>query len=158
MYHNPNLPPALYQLVTPKPSPKSILIDTGKSTTSDDAATAATGLSTLTSSRTTLGSQQPSGAASSRSGTFIKNPNVDTALQSLLPTGIKITDLVGSDAVTTGDDNHPRCLSYHIRGGCFSNCRRRENHEKQLSAAEKQKLSNWVVNQTTKFPARVAGN
>jgi hypothetical protein len=138
MYHNPNLPPALYQLVTPKPGPKSILIDTGKSATGDDAATAATGLSTLTGSVITPGSQQPSGAASSQAGTFVKIPNVDMSLQSLLPVGIKITDLVGSDAIPNGDDNHPLCLSYHIRGGCFSNCRRRDNHAKHLSAADRE--------------------
>jgi len=63
-------------------------------------------------------------------------------------------DLVGSDAIPVGDDNSPICLSYHIRGGYFSNCRRKEKHNKQLSPEEKQKLSNWMVDQMAKLRAK----
>jgi hypothetical protein len=55
-----------------------------------------------------------------------------------------------------GDDNVPICLSYHIRGGCFSNCRRKDNHAKVLSVTEKQRLSNWIFDQTAKLKAKFA--
>jgi len=159
LYHNPNLPPSLYQFVATRPGPtqKSVILDTGKSLGYD--ATTATGLSTLTGSLVS-GSQQGSqqGTGSSRAGTFVKNPAVDPTLQSLLPTGIKITELVSSDAIPTGDDNTPFCLSYHIRGGCFSNFHRCNNHNKQLSTADKQTLSNWLVDQTAKLRKHISGN
>jgi len=150
-YYNPALPSAMYQLIAPK-QPKTLIIDSNKSNHDDDANTASTGLSTLTPGSTLLSGGGRS--TTSRSGTFIKNPNVDTSLQGLLPSGIKINDLVGSDAAPMGDDNTPYCLSYHIRGGCFSNCRRKDNHTKALSQADKQKLSNWIVDQTAKLKAR----
>jgi hypothetical protein len=141
----------MYQLIAPK-QPKALLIDSGKPNHDDDANTASTGLSTLTPRSTLLSGGGRS--TTSRSGTFIKNPNVDTSLQGLLPSGVKINDLVGSDAAPMGDDNTPYCLSYHIRGGCFSNCHRKDNHTKALSQADKQKLSNWIVDQTAKLKAR----
>jgi hypothetical protein len=55
-----------------------------------------------------------------------------------------------------GDDNVPICLSYHIHSGCFSNCRRKDNHAKVLSVADKQRLSNWIVDQTAKLKAKFA--
>jgi len=67
---------------------------------------------------------------------------------------VKIMELLGNDPVPVGDDNTPMCLSYHIKGGCYNNCRRKANHEKALSAAEKHKLSNWIVDQTAKLKAR----
>jgi hypothetical protein len=134
-------------LITPKPAAKLTLVDLGKGKLDDDTVTMATGLSTLTPGSGLTG-------LSTRSGTFMKNTTVDPALQSLLPAGIKTADLVGSDPVPTNDDNHPICLSYHIRGGCFSNCHRKENHSRPLSATDKAKLSNWMVDQVAKFKAK----
>jgi hypothetical protein len=145
LYYNPTLPSHLYQIINPRASPKTPLAEI-KTITDDDTGTMAsggTGVSTLTS-----GSNLTSG--SSRSGSFVKNPAVDAALQGLLPPGVKITDLLGSDPVPISEDNNPICLSYHIRGGCFTNCCRKENHARILSPANKQKLSNWVVDQTAK--------
>jgi len=129
----------------------------------DDSGTAATGLSTLTpgsnlsSGLSALGTNSGATTGSSRAGTFTKNTSCDPALQGLLPAGIKIADLVvGSDPVPMGDDNVPICLSYHIRGGCFSNCRRKDNHAKVLSVTEKQRLSNWIFDQTAKLKAKFA--
>jgi hypothetical protein len=156
-YHNPNLPSALYQLIATKPSQKYTVPDGAKAGIDDDAGTAATGISTLTQGSGFMSGQGgDKSIGSSRAGTFIKNTAVDTSLQSLLPAGLKITDLVGSDSVPVGEDNNPICLSFHIRGGCFSNCRRKENHSKTLTAAEKQKLSNWIIDQTAKLKAKFA--
>jgi hypothetical protein len=152
LYYNPTLPSHLYQLINPRPGPNTPLTDI-KTISDDDSGTVAsgnTGVSTLTS-----GSALTQG--SSRSGSFVKNPAVDAALQGLLPPGVKITDLLGSDPVPIGEDNNPICLSYHIRGGCFTNCRRKDNHARVLSPADKQKLSNWVVDQTAKLRAKFGG-
>jgi len=109
-YQNPTLPSALYQLIQTKPNSRFVLHDFGKGKDKDDdTGTTATGLSSLSSatgpptsnlsahSGTTAGTSQLSGSA----GTFLKNSSVDPALQGLIPNGIKITDLVGSDQVTT---------------------------------------------------------
>jgi len=169
LYSNPTLPGALYQLVCPRPT--THLAPQPTPTMYHDASSVASGLSTLSPSvfvptptvHTGPGSinSTPSlimttTTTSGRSGTYSKNPQVDRTLQGLLPPGVKILELLGSDPVPTGDDNNPICLAWHIRGGCFSNCRRRQNHEKALSAAEKQKLSNWVVDQTAKLRAKFA--
>jgi hypothetical protein len=163
LYSNPNLPSALYQLIQPpKPTFKLLLGDAHKSMGDDDNGTAATGLSTLTpgsnlsSGLSALGTNSGATTGSSRAGTFTKNTSCDPALQGLLPAGIKIADLVGSDPVPMGDDNVPICLSYHIHSGCFSNCRRKDNHAKVLSVADKQRLSNWIVDQTAKLKAKFA--
>lgn len=162
MYTLPMLPGALYQLIAPKqPS-------VPKGPYPNDSATVATGLSTLTG--TIVGTQpNPNPNASVMSqGTFLsgntgtggasagftRNLIVDNELRSLLPPGVKILELLGNDPVPTGDDNNPICLSFHIKGGCYNNCRRKSNHAKTLSAAEKQKLSNWIVDQTAKLKAR----
>jgi len=159
-YSNPTLPGSLYQLIVQKPGPKFL----------SDASTVTTGLSTLTPGTTlphpTSGASIAGGSIASgtivtttsaqtgRSGNYLRNPNVDSALQSLLPPGVKLLELLGNDPVPTGDDNLPICLAWHIRGGCFNNCRRRANHERILSGTEKTKLSNWMVDQTTKLRAR----
>jgi hypothetical protein len=153
LYTNPNLPHTLYQLIAPKlPHKLTVLDDKDDDTT----ATALTGLSTLTSGSRLTSAVSGGGVSqlSARGGTFIKNAAVDAALQGLLPPGIKINDLVGSDPVPLGDDNNPICLSFHIRGACFSNCRRKDNHSHTLSAEEKSKLSNWIVDQTAKLKAK----
>jgi len=151
LYQNPNLPPALYQLIMHKHNPKTLIIDP---TSDKDDASTATGLSTLTPGTSLSKATTTPSLVSGRSGNFVRNPAVDSALQSLLPTGVKINDLLGSDPVPTGDDNNPFCLAYHIRGGCFTNCRRKASHDKALSAKDKQQLSNWLVDQTAKLRAR----
>jgi hypothetical protein len=158
MYTLPTLPGALYQLIAPKqPS-------VPKGPYNNDSATVATGLSTLTG--TIVGTQPTTSVMSqgtflsgnmSTGGTsanFIRNFNVDNELRSLLPPGIKILELLGNDPVPTGEDNSPICLSFHIKGGCYNNCRRKSNHAKTLSATEKQKLANWIMDQTAKLKAR----
>jgi len=165
-YQNPTLPSALYQLIQTKPNARFILHDFGKGKDKDDdTGTTATGLSSLSSatgpmtsnlsvhSGTSAGTSQLLG----RAGTFLKNPSADPALQGLLPNGIKITDLVGSDQVPLSDENVPICLSYHIKGGCFSNCRRKDNHAKPLSADEKNRVSNWIVDQLAKLRKKFGG-
>lgn len=163
MYTLPTLPGALYHLIAPKQPTTPML----KGIHPNDTATVATGLSTLTGTVVSTHPSSNSNASLISKGTFIsgvtgqntnagftRNPNVDTELQSLLPPGVKIVELLGNDPVPIGDDNNPICLSYHIKGGCYNNCRRKQNHQKTLSAGEKHKLSNWIVDQTAKLKAR----
>jgi hypothetical protein len=165
-YQNPTLPCALYQLIQTKPNACFILHDFGKGKDKDDdTGTTATGLSSLSSATgpTTSNLSAHSGTSAGtsqllgRAGTFLKNPSADPALQGLLPNGIKIMDLVGSDQVPLSDDNAPICLSYHIKGGCFSDCRRKDNHAKPLSADEKNRVSNWIVDQLAKLRKKFGG-
>jgi hypothetical protein len=91
LYINPTLPSALYHLVTSKPGPKLSSI-TDKPPPSINDATTATGISTISGSATGAssvlsGTTQGSG----RSGTFMRNPAVDTLLQRHLIPGVRIT-------------------------------------------------------------------
>jgi hypothetical protein len=154
LYTNPTLPSALYHLIAPRLPTKPAFPDINRLKGDDDTSTTITGLSTLTPGSTLTGSALTS--LSTRSGLFVKNPSVDTALQSLLPATMKIADLVGSDPVPVGEDSKPICLSYHVRGGCFSNCRRKDNHARTLSTSEKAQLSNWMADQMVKLKAKYA--
>jgi hypothetical protein len=159
-YTLPTLPGALYQLVAPKQP-------TGpKLTYGSNASTVATGLSSLTGTLVGPGSPGTRGGANasvvtqgiartSASG-FTRNQHVDAALQSSLPTGVTIRELLGNDPAPLGDDNSPLCLAYHIKGGCYNNCRRKANNDKTLSPSEKQQLSNWIIDQMAKLWARFA--
>jgi hypothetical protein len=74
----------------------------------------------------------------------------DSTLQSLVPANIKLKDLIGTDAPPLADDNHPICLAYHLRQGCWSTCKRVANHAHQLSNQEKQCLANFALAQLAK--------
>jgi hypothetical protein len=156
MYTNPILPPNLYQLIAPRPNPKFPLpIPTIATHVTDDASThlnmssvtGATGTSGLT--RGTLGTAQ------SRHGTVVANPSVDSTLIALLPPTVRIKDLLGTDDAPWNESNKPMCLSYHLWGLCYTNCRRIVDHSRHLTAADKAQLSNWVVDQLAK--RRAAG-
>lgn len=161
-YSRPTLPGPLYQLIANRPQAKFPM------PALTDQHTVATGVSTLTPMTSILSGQpmvtpsvittstSSNSVLSNRTGTYTRNPTADTSLRALIPPGIKITELLGTDDVPVGDDNVPFCLSYHVKGGCFSNCRRKDNHSKTLSPEDKQRLSNWLVDQTAKLRARFA--
>jgi hypothetical protein len=71
----------------------------------------------LSNTATSVITQGTQGSYHTAATGFTKNINVDSTLQSLLPPGVKITELLGNDPVPLGDDNTPMCLSYHIKGG-----------------------------------------
>jgi len=91
----------------------------------------------------------------SRYGLPVQNPTLDATLQALLPPTIRIRDLLGTDAAPRNESNSPICLAYHIKGLCFSNCRRSKDHDRPLTPNDKTLLSNWVVDQLAK--RRAAG-
>jgi len=65
-------------------------------------------------------------------------------------TGVKIRDLLGNGKGPLMEDGSPMCISFHVKGACYTNCRRVANHSKPLSATDKTMLSNWLVDQTAK--------
>jgi hypothetical protein len=155
IYTTPHLPPLLYQLVTP---PR---LSTGKNPgayffsgktlpgQTDDASSASTALSTITGDtmRTPL---------TTRSGTFVPNNNPVFAIQSLVRPDQKIRNLIGSVPPPLNDDNETMCLSFHVKGGCYSNCRRKSDHDRALTAGEQQRLATYVADRLAALEAAKA--
>jgi hypothetical protein len=159
-YTLPMLPPQLYFLVTPKlsllkpgPNPAGLTIGTtGTGTTagltgSDDASTVVSAVSALTGTTglTGTGTRTLKGA-----NTMITNENPDAYLLTLVPFNRKLKDLMGDTVPPNTDAGKPICLSYHVKGGCYSNCRRRNNHGRVLTLAEKQRLENYIADRLAK--------
>jgi hypothetical protein len=88
---------------------------------------------------------------------FQVNLTPDVTLHQLLPTGVKLHDLIGSDPPPNMDSGIPICLSYHCTAGCWSNCGRAASHGKALSAQEKTRLVSYIQAQTEKIQARPTG-
>ena len=144
-YSNPTLPAPLYQLINPRPPQGTRqLLGGPASIVSDDASTvsALTGATGLTGAARTV--------TSSRHGDPVKNPSPDPTLQALLPQTVRVKELIGGDEVPKNEANGPMCLSYHLRGLCFTNCRRKADHERPLTTTDKAVLSNWVVDTLAK--------
>jgi hypothetical protein len=158
IYRNPTLPHAFYQLVTNKQKlPTMAKIDQKL----DDDATTTTALSGLTSATgltTTLLGAGSQTSLTSQAGTLVQNASVDSSMQALLPTGIRIRDLMGTGKGPLMEDGTPICIAFHVKGGCYTNCRRHTNHGRTLSPEEKHNLSNWLVDHTAKLRARIAGS
>jgi hypothetical protein len=152
LYTNPTLPPALYQAVYQK-NQKTPLIPGQNTIVSDDASTTSA-VSALTCATGLTGTSRYT-STTSRYGPAVTNPNPDPNLQALLPVVVRIKDLLGTDEHPKNVANSPMYLSYHIRGICFANCRRLRDHDRPLTAADKNILSNWVVDQLAK--CRAAG-
>jgi hypothetical protein len=159
MYTLPNLTPSLYQMVNPRPQPNPRLGPLLPGLTSTDDMSAVSGSVVLALTGVT-GVTSPSGATgisklTRRTQLAVSNPALDAALQSLLPVTIRIKDLIGPDDVPRNEAGSPMCLSYHLRGICSSNCRRKADHDRPLTPADKAALSNWVIDQIAK--RRAAG-
>jgi hypothetical protein len=153
-YILPNLPQPIYKLAYPRLPPAHIPTGIQTPTTaslSSEASTisAVSGLTqpTLISNPSTSNQSQ----TNKRKGTFQANLHPDRALQQLLGFGTTIKDLIANDTPPTLDDGSPICLSYYIRNGCWSNCRRANTHNRELSATEKAKLESFVRHQANKL-------
>jgi len=151
-YSIPNLPLPLYQLVNPRPPPN--LKTPGLTPTDDSSVTGNSNVSGLTNPTMATGYTGLT-ADTRRTALTVHNTNPNANLQSLLPTNVRIKDLLGPDEAPRGTAGTPLCLSFHLRGICSSNCRRKSDHERPLSAADKDTLSNWVVDQLAR--RRAAG-
>ncbi|KAL7578637.1 hypothetical protein ACA910_009782 [Epithemia clementina (nom. ined.)] len=83
-----------------------------------------------------------------RAGALVTNPAlVADWKRALEASNKKIRDIVSSapDSMDTSDDNKaiPLCLSYHLRGSCYSNCNRLKTH-RALAASESASLGALV--------------
>jgi hypothetical protein len=146
-YVLPRLPPPLYALLTPTKPTSTLAISQAQrsGTTSTTPSTASV------SDMSSLSGTLPPSLVSSKEDTFVPNSGGDPALQKLIPRSLKLRDLIGRDPEPLSDSNRPLCLSYHIRTGCWSNCKRGYDHNRTLTAPEKIRLENFVNLQLAKL-------
>jgi hypothetical protein len=153
-YVLPNLPQPVYRLAYPwqgivqgvlgtyTPSTASL---SGSGTAS--VSSSVSGLTNPTQISISMGVQ----SHDKRKGSFQANLTPDRALQQLIPYGTTIKDLMGTDPPPTPNDSSPICLSYYIRNGCWSTCKRAHTHNRILSPVEKAKLESYVQHQSNKL-------
>jgi hypothetical protein len=150
-YVLPNLPPTLYKLAYPRPTPTqdSYLLPPALVSLSASSASSASGSSTL--SGLTTPSTLPTAGAGKTRGTYVANLTQDAALTQLVDPGIKLKDLIGSDPPPTLDNGTPVCLSFLVHQGCWSSCKRASSHSKQLTASERNRIATYLTTQTQKL-------
>jgi hypothetical protein len=148
MFHFPCLPSALEQLVPPM-FPNMLKLPPIPALTDSTASSSASLLSGLTPSIVT-GRPPPTittpgagGRTPKLTGTpgrvRVVNPSPEPALARLLPAGIAIKAFIGDNPPPNNDEGAPMCLSYHLRDGCWTNCKRLQDHRLQ-SDGEKTRL------------------
>jgi len=147
-YTTPKLPPNLYHLVNPRNPTKPLPSSSGTAVTeiTDDASLANSAISGLT------GATGLTGVSGGRSSSMIVNPNSDSHLLSLIPFNKKLKEIIGTSQPPLTDKQEPICLSYHVKGACYSNCRRKKNHSHALTLAEKERLENYIADRLEKTP------
>jgi len=147
-YILPRLPPPLYAALNPKTPGGLTLIQGHISTPTASPSLGSSDVSTISGTvpSSASGSQVPS-----TTGTFAPNPFTDDTIRSLVPKEIKLRDLIGRDVEPLSDSNRTMCLSYHLRPGCWSNCKRAYDHNRALTAPEKVRLQNFVNVQLAKL-------
>jgi hypothetical protein len=145
-YIIPRLPPTLYASLYPKPPSGLTLLQGNLLTTTTPSLAESSDLSMISGT-------VPSRATNTQSmaGTFVPNPHPDDSIRSLVPKEIKLRQLIGQDPEPMSDSNKTMCLSYHLRPGCWSNCKRSYDHNRNLSEPEKIRLKNFVNVQMAKL-------
>jgi hypothetical protein len=84
---------------------------------------------------------------------FVRNTDPDTELQSMIPTHLQLRMVIKNNPVPVNDSNLPMCLSFHLRRGCWSQCKRASDHNRKLSAAERQRVVAFISMQLAKLSA-----
>jgi hypothetical protein len=154
VYILPRLPPTLYHLAYPKrvtqDNSASLpgLITTGSASGSSSGSTGSGGdaaslISGLTGT-SSHGKPPPTGGR----GAYVANLHVLPALQALDKPDIKIKDIMGTTSPPKMANGTEICLSYHLRGGCWTNCRRAPNHQQTLTPEDIQRLSQYLTRRT----------
>jgi len=168
IYILPNLPPALYHLAYPKkPNPHAdanslpSLVLSGTSTGSGASSNA--GPSSSSNMSITSGASSVSGLTAATippptRGSVVVNLTPNATLQTLLPPTIRIKDLIGQTSPPQLDSGGEMCLSYLIRNSCWSNCRRAAQHRANLTAAELQRLEQYLETQKRTYNTRRAAS
>jgi hypothetical protein len=163
VYILPRLPAMLYQLAYPrqtKTQGESLpgLITTGSSTrgSSTDVSTV---FGLASASAMTSRTSGPPGNVTGR-GAFMSNLAPLVSLITLDKPNVKLRDIIANTAPPKMDDNSEVCLSYHLRGGCWSNCKWATNHGRQLSTSETRRIEQYLTQRMaalTPAPAQPTG-
>jgi hypothetical protein len=66
------------------------------------------------------------------------------AVTSLVPSSAKLKDLIGTSNPPKHDNGTNMCLSFLLWQGCWSNCRRANQHTSVLSANEQRRLQEYL--------------
>ena len=162
IFQYPFLPAALEQMIPALSLPEFPTVHLanipGLASLSDNSSSTGTTLSTLsgTTPYALTGGGGLPGGGTPRGGTpaggtpgggsgrsRILNPNMNQAVAKLLPSGMAIKAFIGQDSPPNNDQGSPMCLSFHLREGCWSNCRRITDHRPQ-SAGERARLTTFL--------------
>jgi hypothetical protein len=82
---------------------------------------------------------------------MVVNENPDPHLISLVPFNKKLKDIMGNTQSPSTDTGEIICLSFHAKGGCFTNFRRKSTHGITLSLAEKGRIENYIADRLAKM-------
>jgi hypothetical protein len=174
IFQYPFLPAALEQMIPALSLPEFPTLHLasipGRASLSDNSSSTGTTLSMLSGTRpmplqgeevflggggTPRGSTPAGGTPGGGSGrSRILNPNMNQAVAKLLPSGMAIKAFIGQDSPPNNDQGSPMCLSFHLREGCWSNCRRITDHRPQ-SAGERARLTTFLHTKAQPQPGPV---
>jgi hypothetical protein len=150
----PHLPPALYALAYPKKHTPLVsgsipdLIASGSASGSSSGSNPAVSHSDA-STVSGLTTPTPTKPPPSGRGAYMANLTPIASLTALDRPNVKIKDLIGTTTPPKTADGTEMCLSFHLRGGCWSNCRRAANHTSVLTTPDIQKLHQYVNRRLT---------
>jgi len=153
VYITPILPPELHKLA----NPKKLLSSSGSSFASSVPGTI--GTASLTIPTGTSSSSVVSGLTNPTPptrGSAVFNLQPNATLQSLLPSNIKIRELVGNTSPPQFDAGGEMCISFLVRNTCWTNCKRASQHRANLTAGEQTRLEQHLTNQMQGYTARRA--
>ena len=163
-YILPHLPPTLYRLAYPKtpaylpPAPDLISLS-GTSHSSSSGSGASSSGSSVVSALTTPSNISPRDTAGasigSRKGSYMANLTPDPELQQIVPSSMKLKDIIGTTTPPQLDNGAQLCLSFHTKQGCWSTCRRSNTHGVTLNPAEKTRVVNYLRSRVQQHPPTV---
>jgi len=149
VYVLPTLPPQLYQLVYPKKNPLTSnasvpgTVSTGYSTSSSSQSNTSSSLSNAStvSGLTITSGQGTSCGRGARIVNLAPIPNI----VNLVPSDAKLRDLIGTSPPPKFNNGQDMCLSFLLRNGCWSNCRRAPQHTSTLTSNEQLRLQQYLA-------------
>ncbi len=151
-YQLPGLPGLYHDLTYATKQPLGVPSGTPATSLSSGTSSGASDLSTLSGS-VKLGPGVPGLISGPRPtllqnrNLFVRNTDPDNALQAHIPTHLQLRNLIQNDTVPLNDAILPMCLSYHLRRECWSQCKRSQDHNRKLSAAERQRVITFINTQ-----------